>query len=159
MAFKASNAGGYSEESQGSTAANAGFKLANRALPHTTKLRDYLADGDTCWYMARHRGKPEQFEFGLGTYDADGADGVNPELERTSVFSSSNAGSAVTFSAGIVDVILVSLPRVGADYTITNFVESYTLDANAAVAAVADVLATLIRDLQRVGMAGGSTSA
>lgn len=45
------------------------------------------------------------------------------------------------------------------NFTVTNFVEDYTLDANAnSDLATADVLATLIRDLIRRGIVNGTVA-
>ena len=62
-----------------------------------------LATNDTCYYTIAHQSSNE-WETGLGTYNS-----VGPTLTRTTVFESSNAGSAVTFSAGTKDVF-ISLP-------------------------------------------------
>ena len=41
-------------------------------------------------------------------------------------------------------------------FTVTNFVEDFDMDANGAIAVVADTLATLIRSLQRKGIIKGT---
>lgn len=58
-----------------------------------------LSVGDTFYYSIQHQSLNE-WEVGLGTYSS--AD----TFSRTTVYSSSNAGSAVTFSAGTKDVFL-----------------------------------------------------
>ena len=58
-----------------------------------------MSVGDTCYYSAQHRTLNE-WEVGLATYSS--AD----TLTRTTVYSSSNAGSSVTFSAGTKDVFI-----------------------------------------------------
>lgn len=55
------------------------------------------ANNDTIWYVIVHQSANE-WEVGLGTWLTGGA------LARTTVLASSNAGAAVTFSAGTKDV-------------------------------------------------------
>jgi hypothetical protein len=57
-----------------------------------------MSIGDTCWYSIVLPGS--QWETGFGTYTA-----LNT-LTRTTVISSSNAGSAVVFAAGTKDVFI-----------------------------------------------------
>ncbi len=59
-----------------------------------------LANNDTCFYCIAHQ-TLDEWEVGLGTYVS-----ATPALARTAVLSSSNAGSAVTFSAGTKDVFI-----------------------------------------------------
>lgn len=58
-------------------------------------------------------------------------------------------------------LIKMQLPRIKntTAWSITNFVEDYTLDANGAVAVVADAFGTLIRDLEDQGIVSGSVTA
>ena len=58
-----------------------------------------MSVGDTCYYSAQHRTLNE-WEVGLGTYSSANT------LTRTTIYSSSNAGSAVNFSAGTKDVFI-----------------------------------------------------
>ena len=58
-----------------------------------------MSVGDTCYYSAQHRTLNE-WEVGLATYSSANT------LTRTTVYSSSNSGSAVTFSAGTKDVFI-----------------------------------------------------
>lgn len=59
-----------------------------------------MANNDTCWYcIAGQTGS--EWETGLGTYVS-----ATPALARTTVLASSNAGSAVNFSAGTKDVFI-----------------------------------------------------
>jgi hypothetical protein len=58
-----------------------------------------IATNDTLPYFIAHQTLNE-WEVGLGTYSAAN------QITRTTVISSSNAGSAVTFSAGTKDVVL-----------------------------------------------------
>ena len=60
-----------------------------------------LADGDTTYYAISETSTGE-WEVGLGTFTATGT-----TLARTTVIASSNAGSAVNFSAGTKDVFVV----------------------------------------------------
>lgn len=55
--------------------------------------------GDTIYYCASHR-TLDQWEVGLGTIGGSGT-----TLARTTVLASSNSGSAVSFSAGLKDII------------------------------------------------------
>lgn len=58
-----------------------------------------LAISDTFWYAVQHQ-TMDEWEVGLGTYSAAN------QFTRTTVLSSSNAGSAVAFSAGTKDVFI-----------------------------------------------------
>jgi len=58
-----------------------------------------MSVGDTCYYSIQGQTTSE-WEVGLGTYSSANT------LTRTTVYSSSNAGSAVTFSAGTKNVFL-----------------------------------------------------
>jgi hypothetical protein len=58
-----------------------------------------MSVGDTCYYSAQHQTLNE-WEVGLATYSSANT------LTRTTIYSSSNAGSAVTFSAGTKDVFI-----------------------------------------------------
>lgn len=83
------------------TAATTGtgdFTLAGAATGFRT-FASVLSTNDTCYYCIALQGGAE-WEVGLGTYSAANT------LTRTTVLSSSNAGSAVNFSAGTKDVFL-----------------------------------------------------
>ena len=58
-----------------------------------------MSVGDTCYYSIQGQTTSE-WEVGLGTYSSANT------LARTTVYSSSNSGSAVTFSAGTKNVML-----------------------------------------------------
>lgn len=58
-----------------------------------------MSVGDTCYYSIQGQTTSE-WEVGLGTYSSANT------LTRTTIYSSSNAGSAVTFSAGTKDVFI-----------------------------------------------------
>ena len=58
-----------------------------------------MSVGDTCYYSIQGQTTSE-WEVGLGTYSSANT------LTRTTVYSSSNAGSAVTFSAGTKNIFI-----------------------------------------------------
>lgn len=58
-----------------------------------------LSTSDTFYYSIQHQTLNE-WEVGLGTYSSANT------FARTTIYSSSNAGSAVTFSAGTKDVFI-----------------------------------------------------
>jgi hypothetical protein len=58
-----------------------------------------MSVGDTCYYSIQGQTTSE-WEVGLGTYSSANT------LTRTTIYSSSNAGSAVTFSAGTKNVFI-----------------------------------------------------
>jgi len=59
-----------------------------------------VGDGNTTYYTIAGQGTAE-WEVGIGTYTSAGT-----TLARTTVLSSSNSGSLVTFSAGTKDVFV-----------------------------------------------------
>ena len=59
-----------------------------------------VGDGNTTYYTIAGQGTSE-WEVGIGTYTLSGT-----TLARTTVLASSNAGSAVNFSAGTKDVFV-----------------------------------------------------
>jgi hypothetical protein len=69
-----------------------------------------IGDGNTTYYTIAGVGTSE-FEVGIGTFTASGT-----TLSRDTILESSNAGSAVNFSAGIKDVF-VTYPAERAVYT------------------------------------------
>jgi hypothetical protein len=168
MAFVAPDNGlHYAEKSYEVVGSNAGFGLSGSTYAGFQTVAAALADGDTCWYHASDGNG--NWEIGLGTFDTDGASGSGDELERTTVYASSNAGNKTNFGTtptgestvveGEIRVELVRGVRIGPDWTVTNHVESYALDCNAAVAGVGDNLGTLVRDLIRAGILGGTVAA
>ena len=60
-----------------------------------------IGDGNTTYYCIAGR-ETSEFEVGIGTYTLSGT-----TLSRDTILSSSNAGSAVNFSAGTKDVFVV----------------------------------------------------
>lgn len=61
------------------------------------------ANNDTFFYTIQHQSANE-YEYGLGTYVS-----ATPAIARTTIIGSSNAGSAVNFSAGTKRIGIVSL--------------------------------------------------
>ena len=80
--------------------------LANLAPTGYRTFGSVLANSDTCLYCIAGRTTAE-WEIGIGTYTAAGT-----TLARTTVIASSNAGAAVTFSAGTKDVFIPGAPAV-----------------------------------------------
>jgi len=75
-----------------------------------------LSVGDTCYYSIQGQTTSE-WEVGLGTYSSANT------ITRTTVYSSSNSGSAVTFSAGTKNIFLTAAasrsPQLDASGNIT----------------------------------------
>lgn len=75
-----------------------------------------MSIGDTCYYSIQGQTTSE-WEVGLGTYSSANT------LTRTTIYSSSNAGSAVTFSAGTKNVFITMAasrsPQLNASGNIT----------------------------------------
>lgn len=76
-----------------------------------------MSVGDTCYYSIQGQTTSE-WEVGLGTYSSANT------LTRTTVYSSSNAGSAVTFSAGTKNVFITMVasrsPQLNASGNVTD---------------------------------------
>lgn len=75
--------------------------LDNQASPGYRAFSAVMGNGDTCYYTISHQSQ-DQWEVGQATY-------TNNTLSRDSIFSSSNSGNAVHFSAGVKDVF-ITLP-------------------------------------------------
>jgi hypothetical protein len=75
------------------------FTVSGTAPTGFRTLSAVLSVGDTFYYAIQSQGLNE-WEVGLGTYSSANV------FARTTILSSSNAGSAVTFSAGTKDVFL-----------------------------------------------------
>ena len=75
------------------------FTVSGTAPTGFRTLSAVLSVGDTFYYAIQGQGSSE-WEVGLGTYSSANV------FARTTVLSSSNSGSAVTFSAGTKDVFL-----------------------------------------------------
>jgi hypothetical protein len=71
-----------------------------------------MANGDTCLYCIAAQSGSE-WETGIGTFVS-----ATPALARTTVLESSNAGSAVDFSAGTKDVFITLL---GSRFTLPHY--------------------------------------
>ena len=75
-----------------------------------------MSVSDTCYYSIQGQTTSE-FEVGLGTYSSANT------ITRTTVYSSSNSGSAVTFSAGTKNIFLTAVasrsPQLDASGNIT----------------------------------------
>lgn len=87
------------------TTGTGALTLAGAATGFRT-FASVLANGDTCFYVVSTASGAE-WEVGLGTYTTAGA-----ILTRTTILSSSNAGAAVSFSAGSKDVFITT-PALG----------------------------------------------
>jgi hypothetical protein len=75
------------------------FTVSGTAPTGFRTLSAVLSVGDTFYYAIQGQSSSE-WEVGLGTYSSANV------FARTTVLSSSNSGSAVTFSAGTKDVFL-----------------------------------------------------
>jgi hypothetical protein len=78
-----------------------------------------IGDGNQTYYAIAGSGSAE-FEVGIGTYTSSGT-----TLSRDVILESSNAGSAVNFSAGIKDVF-VTYPAERAVYAVGSGITSQT---------------------------------
>ncbi len=74
-----------------------------------------IGSGNTCFYCIAHQ-TADEWEIGVGTVTS----GTPATLSRTTIFSSSNSGSAVTFSSGTKDVFVVAPVGYGIPYTRLN---------------------------------------
>lgn len=88
------------------TAGTGAYALSG-AVPGNQAFGDALADGDTTYYYCEGLMASGQlgYEVGEGTYDAD-----TDTLARTTIYSSSNANSAVSWATGTVKVIANGAP-------------------------------------------------
>ena len=75
------------------------FVVSGTAPVGSQTFSAVMSVGDTFYYSAQHQTLNE-WEVGLGTYSSANT------LTRTTIYSSSNAGSAVNFSAGTKDVFI-----------------------------------------------------
>jgi hypothetical protein len=82
-----------------------------------------MSVGDTCYYSVQHQ-TINEWEVGLATYSSANT------LTRTTIYSSSNAGSAVNFSAGTKDVFITMAasrtPQLDASGNVTPATGTYT---------------------------------
>lgn len=99
-----------------STTTGTGALTLAGAVQDYRRFSDVMSVGDTCWYLINLPGSAS-WEVGVGTYS-----GVNT-LTRTTVLESTNANAAVSFAAGVKDVILV-FPGSLASHNINQIEES-----------------------------------
>ena len=128
---------------------------ASYVLPADANLQGYsalsaaLANGDTCYYMAKHVNKNE-WEFGLGTYTAS-----TKTLARTTVLRGSNGTSAVNFSGGAVEITMAIAGDVTplSDWPLSNVGATRTFSGSEGTAAnISAALSLLIQDLITAGV-------
>ena len=81
------------------TAGSGSFSVSGTAPSGYRTFSAVLSVSDTFYYSIQHQ-TLDEWEVGLGTYSSANT------FARTTVYSSSNAGSAVTFSAGTKDVFI-----------------------------------------------------
>jgi hypothetical protein len=81
------------------TAGSGSFSVSGTAPTGYRTFSAVLSVNDTFYYSIQHQTLNE-WEVGLGTYSSANT------FARTTIYSSSNAGSAVTFSAGTKDVFI-----------------------------------------------------
>lgn len=81
------------------TAGSGAFSVSGTAPTGYRTFSAVLSVSDTFYYSIQHQTLNE-WEVGLGTYASANT------FSRTTIYSSSNAGSAVTFSAGTKDVFI-----------------------------------------------------
>jgi len=81
------------------TAGSGSFSVSGTAPTGYRTFSAVLSVSDTFYYSIQHQTLNE-WEVGLGTYSSANT------FARTTIYSSSNAGSAVTFSAGTKDVFI-----------------------------------------------------
>lgn len=78
----------------------AGTLTLSGAVSKYRAFSSIASNGDTLYYAIVHR-TAEEWEVGTGTWSSN-------TLARTSIYSSSNGGSAVSLSAGVKDVFCVT---------------------------------------------------
>ena len=76
-----------------------GIVVSGTAPSNYRTFSAVLSVGDTFYYGVQHQ-SADEWEVGLGTYSSANT------ITRTTVYSSSNSNSAVTFSAGTKDVYI-----------------------------------------------------
>ena len=92
------------------TTAGTGTITLSGTAPTGFQNFSVIGNGNTTYYCIAGQGTSE-WEVGVGTYTSSGT-----TLARTTVLSSSNSGSLVTFSAGTKDVF-VTYPSEYSAYT------------------------------------------
>jgi len=105
------------------TAGSGSFSVSGTAPTGYRTFSAVLSVSDTFYYSIQHQTLNE-WEVGLGTYSSANT------FARTTVYSSSNAGSAVTFSAGTKDVFITMAasrtPQLDASGNLTPATGTYT---------------------------------
>tara|TARA_R110000868_G_scaffold9836_1_gene48346 strand:+ start:1200 stop:2753 length:1554 start_codon:yes stop_codon:yes gene_type:complete len=98
------------------TAGSGAFSVSGTAPTGYRTFSAVLSVSDTFYYSIQHQ-TLDEWEVGLGTYSSANT------FARTTIYSSSNAGSAVTFSAGTKDVFITMAaarsPQLNASGNIT----------------------------------------
>jgi hypothetical protein len=105
------------------TAGSGSFSVSGTAPTGYRTFSAVLSVSDTFYYSIQHQTLNE-WEVGLGTYSSANT------FSRTTIYSSSNAGSAVTFSAGTKDVFITMAasrtPQLDASGNVTPATGTYT---------------------------------
>ena len=105
------------------TAGSGSFSVSGTAPTGYRTFSAVLSVSDTFYYSIQHQTLNE-WEVGLGTYLSANT------FARTTIYSSSNAGSAVTFSAGTKDVFITMAasrtPQLDASGNVTPATGTYT---------------------------------
>ena len=105
------------------TAGSGSFSVSGTAPTGYRTFSAVLSVSDTFYYSIQHQTLNE-WEVGLGTYTSANT------FSRTTIYSSSNAGSAVTFSAGTKDVFITMAasrtPQLDASGNVTPATGTYT---------------------------------
>lgn len=104
------------------TTGTGNFTVSGTAPTGFRTLSAVLAANDTFYYAIQHQTLNE-WEVGLGTYSA-----TANQFARTTVLSSSNAGSAVNFSAGTKDVFITLAANRTLQLGNTTSVIEYVID-------------------------------
>jgi hypothetical protein len=93
-----------------------------------------IGDGNSTYYTIQHESLNE-WEVGIGTYTASGT-----TLSRDTIFSSSNSGSAVNFSAGS-KFVFATLPASRAVIGSRGYVENtQTIDYSSSITSGSNAL-------------------
>ncbi len=104
-----------------------------------------IGNGNSCYYCISHQ-SADEWEVGIGTVTSGSPD----TLSRTTILSSSNSGSAVTFSAGTKDVFVVHAAKYGAPFLMlpTTYAIKREIEDNPASATPGNARGTGSNDLQ-----------
>lgn len=81
------------------TTGTGAFTVSGSAPSGYNTFSNVASTSDTFYYAIQHQAASE-WEVGLGTYSSANT------ISRTTVYSSSNSGSAVNFSAGTKDIFI-----------------------------------------------------